>query len=163
MTPYLLFSCWPACSLPLHFILYPSGPACTSQTSLGFLVPQSLLLFHFCTLGLTPVGNSAPPAPGLQSSPVGWGENQKNESEKTHGLRYREFDKERSCTCTNKVKQGINSLLPLGKQVFDYPYKSRDPSHIMIIWENKYNNSNNILLSFSPQTLMLSMIPYGIS
>jgi len=36
-----------------------------------------------------------------------------------------------------KEKQGIHSLLPIGRQVFSYLQESKAPSCVMVTWEDK--------------------------
>jgi len=42
-------------------------------------------------------------------------------------------------TCAIKAKQGIHSLLPIVRQVFNRPQDSRVPSRITITWEDEHH------------------------
>lgn len=41
----------------------------------------------------------------------------------------------------SKAKQGVDSLFPMGRQVFGHLQESRVPSCVMVIWENKHCHS----------------------
>lgn len=59
-------------------------------------------------------------------------------------------------------KAGIDSPLPMVRQVFSHPQESRAPPHVMVTWEDKLQHF--VHLSFSSfsslQLCMLSMMPY---
>jgi len=44
-------------------------------------------------------------------------------------------------THTSNGKQGIHSLLPVGRQVFRHLQESRAPPHVTVTWEDKCHNS----------------------
>jgi len=63
----------------------------------------------------------------------------------------------------SKAKQIIHSLLSVSRQVFSHLQKSRGPSLVMIIQEDKHHHSEHPLPSFfSSQLYMLSMMLYGM-
>lgn len=41
------------------------------------------------------------------------------------------------------AKQGIHSVLPIGRQVFSHLQQSRVPSHMTVTWENKCHHSKH--------------------
>ena len=41
----------------------------------------------------------------------------------------------------NKAKQGIHSLLPIGRQVFSHLQESRAPSRVTVTWEDKRHHA----------------------
>ena len=63
--------------------------------------------------------------------------------------------------CTSKAKQGIHSLLPMGRLVFSHLRESRAPSHMTVTWEDKGHRSE-LPPSFFTQLYMLSMMAYGM-
>jgi len=65
--------------------------------------------------------------------------------------------------CISKEKQGIHSLLPIGRQVFSQLQESRASSCVTVTWEDKMPYLNVPPLSFFfPQLYMLSMMSYGM-
>jgi len=64
----------------------------------------------------------------------------------------------------SKAKQGIQSLLPMGRQVYSHLQESRALSRVMITWEDKRHHSKSLpfLLLSPPLLYMLSMTPYGM-
>jgi len=61
---------------------------------------------------------------------------------------------------TSKVKEGINSLLPTGRQVFSHLQQSRAPSHATVTWEDKCHHSEHPCLRSFPSFLFLNMMSY---
>ena len=63
----------------------------------------------------------------------------------------------------SKAKQRINSLLPIGRQVFSHLQESRAPSRVTVTWEDKHHHSERPPIpSSSPSFLLLSMTSYGM-
>ncbi|KAF1507314.1 Collagen type IV alpha-3-binding protein, partial [Megadyptes antipodes antipodes] len=63
----------------------------------------------------------------------------------------------------DKAKQGIHSLLPIGRQVFSHLQESRAPSCIRVTWEDKHRDSKcSPLPPSSLSFLLLSMMSYGV-
>lgn len=63
---------------------------------------------------------------------------------------------------TSKAEQGINSLLPINRQMFSHCHDSRTPWCRTFTWEGKYGNSKHpplFFLSF-PQLLVLIMLSW---
>ena len=54
---------------------------------------------------------------------------------------------------TSKAKQGIHSLLPMGRQVFCCLQESRAPSRAMVTWEDKCHHLNVLPLPSSSPAL----------
>ena len=67
--------------------------------------------------------------------------------------------------CASKASQGINSLPPIGRQVFSHPQKSRAPSHVMVTWEGKHHRSKRPPLPYSSPSFHAEhdVIWYGTS
>ena len=65
--------------------------------------------------------------------------------------------------CAGKAKQGINSLLPISRQVCSHLQESNAPSHIVVTWENKCYHSECSLPFFCPPTLYTEQkVIYGM-
>jgi len=66
---------------------------------------------------------------------------------------------------TSKAKQGINSLLPIARQVFSHPQESRAPSRVTATWEDKHHHSEcSPFLLFAPAFIAeQDVIWYGTS
>jgi len=94
------------------------GACCREERT---LLLKSLLNYH---CGLTLASNKAPHSHLLSCPWWDGGENGKNKSEKTHGLSLVGKAKD---ACENKAKQGIHSLLPIGRRVFSHLQESRAP------------------------------------
>lgn len=97
--------------------------------------------------GLNLVSNSA-----AHSLLVGCRENGKSKIRKTHVLRQSSIGKAKAMH-TSKIKQGINSLLPMGRQMFCNPQDSRAPSLLMVTGENKCQISESPFLFVLPSAL----------
>jgi len=68
-------------------------------------------------------------------------------------------------TRASKAKQGINSLLPIGRQGFSQLQESRALSRVMVTWEDKHHHPEHFPLppaAFFPQLYVLSMMPYSM-
>ena len=63
----------------------------------------------------------------------------------------------------SKAKQGIHSLLLVGRQVFSQPQESRAPSRETVTWEEKRHHSEcPPLPSSSPNFLLLRTMSHGM-
>lgn len=45
--------------------------------------------------------------------------------------------------CVAKANQGVDSLLPIGGQIFSHFQESWDSSHLTVTWKDKYHNSKH--------------------
>lgn len=61
----------------------------------------------------------------------------------------------------NKAKQ-INSLLPVGKQVFIHLQDSRTPSCVIVTWEDKHHPSKYPPFFLFPLLYILSIVFCGL-
>lgn len=62
-----------------------------------------------------------------------------------------------------KTNQGINSLLPMSRQVFSRPQESRVSSHITVTWEDKHHHSKHLMLLLPTLYTEHYVIWYGTS
>lgn len=74
------------------------------------------------------------------------GKNWKVKSRKAHGLRKVIFIGKAKAAPTGKADQGICSPLPMDRQVFNHPQKSRTASCMIIFWEGKCHHSTCLFL-----------------
>lgn len=58
--------------------------------------------------------------------------------------------------CASKVKRGIKSALPIGRQVFCHLQQSKAPSHTTVTWEDKCHNSEH-----RPVSSFLSLVGWS--
>ena len=65
----------------------------------------------------------------------------------------------------SKAKQGIHSLLPIGRQAFSRLQESRAPSCITVTWEDKHHHSKRPPFLLLPSAFYAEhdVIGYGIS
>lgn len=102
-----------------------------------------------------------------------WGWNQKGKRQKTHVLRWRQFTGESKSHPhkANKAKQRINSLFPMGRQLFSHLLESRAPSCITLTWKDKLHHSTCLALlpyflrfiywAWTPIILKISLVRLG--
>lgn len=64
---------------------------------------------------------------------------------------------------TSKAKQGVNSPLAMGTQVFIHRQESRAPSHVIGMWEEKFHHLKNSLLLPTALYPEHDAIRYGMS
>lgn len=118
----------------------------------AWVSPLSALALHIAHCHLTPLGIWSPPG-------VEVGQDWKGESENS-------WDKDSSmgkskAACTSKTKWGINSVLPMGRQVFSHPQFGRALSHRTVAGEDKHHISD-FPFAFFPQILLLCIVVQNI-
>ena len=62
----------------------------------------------------------------------------------------------------SKAKQGINSCLPMGRQVFRHLQESRAPSCVTVAWEDKCHNDRCPPFLLLPPVYILRMTSHGM-
>lgn len=84
------------------------------------------------------------------------GNNRKGKSERTHKLRYHQFNSE------SKANQRIYSPLPMSRQVSSHLQEIQAPSCIIVNLEDKQNHFEHPPSSFFPPLCILSMTPHSM-
>lgn len=114
--------------------------------------------------GFTPASNQAPGAAHCSPTSRIRERIRKIKARKPVGWDRDNLVRKAKANHTSKVKPRINSLFPIGSQVFSHLQESTAPSHMMVTWENKHHHSKCppfLPSSFFLPFCILSMMSYG--